>query len=218
MTQDELRVAVLRYYWNQCGLTWDEAAVARDKAMACIYSITADHFERKAGMSTNDVPGAVKANADVLAMGCWAEAADPKDKSLILVEGNENGRVIYSMFDLDRDLEYRDGMHEQDFKIFFSWKDGKTGPKWTWHDKTPFPWDKVLKTVKDGVRHSSAGALMTAADKVRAALGLKGKKLDRDRLADRGTRSVEGEEVAMSIARRLRKGIDAFLGSDTEAE
>lgn len=48
-------------------------------------------------MSTNDVPGANPKNADVLAMGCWAEH---EDGSLIFVESVEGGTVVYSIFDI----------------------------------------------------------------------------------------------------------------------
>lgn len=50
-------------------------------------------------MSTNDVPGANPVNGDKLGMGCWAEH---QDGSMILVEGTEGNRVIYSIFDMAR--------------------------------------------------------------------------------------------------------------------
>jgi len=81
-------------------------------------------------MSTNDVPGYNPANADTLKALCWAEH---KDGSLILVESTENGRVIFSMFDIsgkDKNpptsiIEFRDAMPEKGFKQTFSWNPGR---------------------------------------------------------------------------------------------
>lgn len=95
-------------------------------------------------MSTNDVPGHKAENHDQLSLGCWAEH---DDGSLILVEGNENGRVIYSVFDCAKKpiIEYRDAMQENVFKKTFSWDSANPkSEKWTWHDKTPFPWNQVI--------------------------------------------------------------------------
>lgn len=112
-------------------------------------------------MSTNDVPGANPVNSDTLKMGCWAESSD---SSLIFVESVENGRVIYSVFDRSKQpiIEYRDAMDEKQFKRYFS-KSSK-GITWTWHDKTPFPWDVVIKEgAKTGGRFSSLGDMITEA-------------------------------------------------------
>lgn len=113
-------------------------------------------------MSTNDCPGERKSNNDVLAMGCWAEH---DDGSLILVQSTEDKRVIYDVFDLKGQMpngvtsslhtggrvvmEHRDVMDEKRFKEEFSYdarKDKKDGvsERWTWHDKTPFPWQRVI--------------------------------------------------------------------------
>lgn len=115
-------------------------------------------------MSTNDVPGANPANNDELRAMCWAEH---KDGSLILVMSTEGNRVIYSVFDMSMKpiVEYRDAMPEKDFKQQFSWP--KSGDRWTWHDKTPFPWDKIIKDgAKDGLRHVSADEQISAAQRV----------------------------------------------------
>lgn len=103
-------------------------------------------------MSTNDVPGANPRNADILAEGCWAEHADG---SLILVQGMqpEQNRVIFSVFDLQKGLEYRTAMPEDSFKKRFSWKAGDPkSAKWTWHDKTDFPWDRIMEAFPPGER------------------------------------------------------------------
>jgi len=131
-------------------------------------------------MSTNDVPGSNKINNDELAMGCWAEH---KDGSLIFVQSTEGGRVIYMMFDTFTDpiTEYRDAMPEKGFKKNFSW--GKSSKiKWTWHDKTPFPWDRVIKSgARDGVHHASADDTLRAAQKLAKSLKLRGKKVKKEK-------------------------------------
>lgn len=144
-------------------------------------------------MSTNDVPGKNPSNNDVLAMGCWAESSDG---SLIFVESFENGRVIYSMFDAATDpvTEYRDALPEKDFKAAFSWqadrstlKDTKasgvpTDIKWTWHDKTPFPWDRVIKKgARDGLRYASAADHLSDARRVAESLALRAERFSEDR-------------------------------------
>jgi len=125
-------------------------------------------------MSTNDVPGHKSYNNDKLAMGCWAEH---DDGSMIFVQSTEGGRVIYMMFDLSADpiVEYRDAMPEKGFKETFSWDSSKKDSiKWTWHDKSPFPWDRVIKKgSRDGVHYASVFDQLTAAQKVSKSLQLK---------------------------------------------
>lgn len=130
-------------------------------------------------MSTNDVPGHNPANRDELAMGCWAEH---EDGSLLFVESNEANRVVYSMFDMARKppVEYRDAMAEVAFKKAFSWKD-EDDEKWTWHDKTPFPWDRVIRAgASDGTRPAFAEHQMTAAERVAESLRLRGERVAGD--------------------------------------
>lgn len=127
-------------------------------------------------MSTHDVPGAKPENHDVLAMGCWASH---DDGSLILVESVEAGRVIYSVFDTAQDpvVEYRDAMSEEVFKVRYSWRPGDDDDddniRWTWHNKTPFDWDRIMGVFPAGQKHSSAVAQLTAADRVARSLGLR---------------------------------------------
>ncbi len=133
-------------------------------------------------MSTNDVPGANPSNNDELAMGCWAEH---DDGSLMFVESTEGARVIYSMFDMVKSppIEYRDAIPESSFKKTFSWKPGGGGSteKWTWHDKTPFPWDRVIKAgASDGGRLAFAEHTMSAAERVAESLKLRGAAVSRD--------------------------------------
>lgn len=168
-------------------------------------------------MSTKDVPGARADNNDELAMGCWAEHSDG---SMIFVESAEAGRVVYSIFDRGRDpiTEYRDAMDEDDFKEFFSWSDGKGGKRskkgktpepWTWHDKTPFPWDKIIgKGARDGMRFASARDQLSAAERVAESLKLRGEEV---RLRDL---DPAAKDLVSGIAGRLKRAIDAFLGED----
>lgn len=132
-------------------------------------------------MSTNDVPGNNPSNNDQLAMGCWAEH---DDGSMIFVESTEAGRVIYSIFDMAKapPIEYRDAMPEATFKKNFSWDPkNKKSEKWTWHDKTPFPWDRIIKAgATDGGRPAAAEHILNAAERVAESLKLRGAEVSRD--------------------------------------
>jgi hypothetical protein len=168
-------------------------------------------------MSTNDVPGHNPANLDALAMGAWAEH---EDGSLILVESNEGGRVIYSIFDISKTpiVEFRDAMPEVNFKREYSWDPARPGAeRWTWHDKTPFPWDRVIKEgARDGVRYASARDQLTAAERVAEKLRLRGEEYDdrhddrRDREMARVSTMMGGiqralDELPRNIAREIRR-------------
>lgn len=131
-------------------------------------------------MSTYDVPGHNPTHGDRLAMGCWAEHSDG---SMIFVEAVEAGTVVYSIFDVAQDppVEYRDAMPESGFKSQFSFG-GKFGD-WTWHDKTPFPWDRVMQNFPSGSRRPSADAEMSAARRVAESLKLRAERI-RERSSD----------------------------------
>ena len=164
-------------------------------------------------MSTNDAPGAVARNRDELAMGCWSEH---EDGSLLFVESTENGRVIYSIFDMSDDddiVEYRDSMKEKAFKKHFTWRadaddDDLAQIKWTWHDKTPFPWDRVIaEGAKDGPRYTHADKQLSAAAKVARSRELKGVPLDpasKTHLVEQ----THGKKVAKAIRKAIQKAID----------
>lgn len=159
-------------------------------------------------MSTNDVPGANPVNADKLGVGCWAEH---EDGSLIFVESTEGGRVIYSVFDTSEKpvIEYRDSMAEGAFKKQFSWmpSDGSTKDKWTWHDKSPFPWDRIIKKgARDGRRDVSAEETLTAAARIRKSREIRrGHPVDEAEVETR-VDSLRGK--AKSIIKQLQKAID----------
>ncbi len=158
-------------------------------------------------MSTNDVPGYKDENRDELACGAWAEH---DDGSMIFVESTEINRVIYSVFDMAHDppIEYRDAMPEASFKKTYSWPGSKD--KWTWHDKTPFPWDRIIKQFKDGPKPAAADHSITAAERIRTSrerhstaaqrvadeLRLRGEELDHSDFEDRMER-VLGKVAGM---------------------
>jgi hypothetical protein len=158
-------------------------------------------------MSTNDVPGAKAANNDALAMGCWAEH---DDGSMIFVEGVEAGKVVYSIFDLATDppVEYRDSMVEHGFKTQFTWDpkaQSTKSLKWTWHDKTPFPWDTVMQDFSPGQRHGSAVATISAAARVAESLRLKaGDVVERQNVTPQRQRDVR------TVLETIQKAIEAL--------
>lgn len=154
-------------------------------------------------MATNDVPGANPVNKDTLALGCWAEH---EDKSLIFVEAVEAGTVVYSIFDVSQTppVEYRDAMQEQTFKTRFSWKTGDKD-KWTWHDKSPFPWDRVMEDFPSGQRNASVGGWVSAAQRVAESLRLRAEKV-RDRQTERPTL----QRAAQTIMRGIQEAIDSL--------
>jgi len=166
-------------------------------------------------MSTHDVPGYNPANADTLKALCWAEH---KDGSLILVESTENGRVIFSMFDMSGKnkkpptsiIEFRDAMPEKGFKQTFSWNPKKPdSEKWLWKDKTPFPWDRIIKVgSKDGMRYVSADDQINAAQRVAKAMNLigQGKPIDIDKVkAFMTTVGVKGRTIRDKVQRAINE-------------
>lgn len=126
-------------------------------------------------MSTSDVPGAVATNYDDLHVGCWAEH---EDGSLIFVEGTEEGSIVYCIFDVAKALAYRDAMAEKGFKKQFSYDAKKKDSiKWTWHDKTPFDWSRVMD-LPPGPAYPSAAHQLSAAEQVAQKLKLRAESID----------------------------------------
>lgn len=163
-------------------------------------------------MSTSDVPGlkdkktGKSKHNDELGMGCWAEH---EDGSMIFVESTEDGRIVYSVFDLggDEAVEYRDSMSEKGFKKAFSrtdkkGKDDKYATPWTWHDKTPFPWDRVIEAgSRDGGRFASADSLMSAAERVARSRSMHRRKFDYD------SALTKAGSVGSQIVNKLQRAI-----------
>jgi hypothetical protein len=115
-------------------------------------------------MATPDVPGSNPRNGDTLHDRCWAEHSDG---SYVKVDGIENGRVVFEVFDTSKNpiVEYRDAMPEDQFKRQFSW-DAKdpASIRWTWHDRTNFPWEVLFqKGLQSGSRIAFGRDVIRAA-------------------------------------------------------
>lgn len=172
----------------------------------CRFMVPMLEIKKEIIVSTNDVPGASSVHNDELAMGCWAEH---EDGSLIFVESTENSRVIYSMFDVTSDpiTEYRDSMPEQGFKKAFSYTAGTSDIPWTWHDKTPFPWDRIISLgARDGVRHAHADDLISAAEKVARSRKLHDRGFDPDNYSHLG--NEKRERPNSSIINKIQRAIN----------
>lgn len=160
-------------------------------------------------MSHHDVPGANAANGDELAMGCWAEH---KDGSLVYVSSTEGGRVVFEMFDdLDKDpiTAYRHAMTEREFKRAFSWPPtGTSAVEWTWHDKTPFDWDRIIgKGLRPGMRYASADDQMSAAERVARSMDVRGTRRNRSDYREM-VDAVLNHPAARDIIRGVQDAID----------
>lgn len=161
-------------------------------------------------MSTKDVPGANAANKDVLAAGSWAEH---DDGSLIFVKGTENDQVVFEIFDVAEDppVSYTDAMRLTAFEDHFSRPPtGSSDEEWTWHDKTPFPWDRVMATFdRPRPQVADVHAALSAAARVAKSLRMRGREIDPAQLEA----AVEqtGDAAAISLVRRFQKALDAFV-------
>jgi len=167
-------------------------------------------------MATNDVPGSNSFNRDVLAMGSWAEH---DDGSLLLVISTEGNRVIYELFDVSGNdaVCYRDAMPIGDFNKAFSWDSNKfvtdtngrriPKEKWLWHDKTPFPFDKVMDNnlLKQGIVPISAAQQISAAAKVAQSLKLRAEKLDTDNFRNK---IMAGTSIVSSLKDKFARALD----------
>jgi len=157
-------------------------------------------------MSTEDVPGANPANKDVLAAGCWAEH---EDGSLLYVKGTENDQVVYELYDLDQDppVSYQDAMREEAFKKAFSYPPvGRSKEKWTWHDKTPFPWHRVMRTFdKPRPDYADVHDRLSAAERTARSLRLRAQKLTPEGVAPMTPQSVPAG--GRGIVAKLKKAI-----------
>ena len=155
-------------------------------------------------MSTGDVPGANPVNGDDLHIGCWAEHSDG---SLILVEGAEGGNIVYSIFDVSRDppVEYRDAMSEDDFKADY------TQAGWTWHDKTAFPWERIMRVFPSGQKDVSIGHTLTAAQELANRRSLRGVQMAQDDISHRTDQPMTPPQ--RDIMGRIQNALDAAAKS-----
>lgn len=169
-------------------------------------------------MSTNDVPGSNPANGDKLEMGNHAEHADG---SRLFIEGTEGGLVTYSMFDMSKRpvVEYRDRMAEAEFRKRFA-PDRARNRVWTWHDKTPFPWDEVIKEgAQPGVRLAGAADQITLAREVAESLSLRAREVLTPELERRQQAFTQLEQKSPDVAAALQAFLDSLtrLPSDPAA-
>lgn len=171
-------------------------------------------------MSTEQVPGSNVENHDELHVGCWAEH---KDGSMILVEGvTDDGVVVFSMFDFSdkkNPIEYRSSMPINGFNKSFSYNADDDRSKkiiWTWHDKTLFPWDRVMSSLKDGVKDISADKTISAATRLIESLGTKisGKPLTKMRAKD--LQKYVKPSLASNVLQRIQKAISGLGISEVE--
>jgi hypothetical protein len=153
-------------------------------------------------MATDEVPGHNPANQDKLHIGCWAEH---EDGSLLYVEGMESGNVIYLIIDpTPPAMQYRHALPEPTFKVRYSWDPTKPkADKWTWHDKTAFPWDRVMKLSK-GEEFVDAEEQLSAARRVADSLKLKGEKLLEEKPA------ATNQPDAMAILLQMKRALAAL--------
>lgn len=165
-------------------------------------------FGDRLEMSTYDVPGANPINGDELKMGAWAEHPDG---SMIHVESTENNRVVYHLFDTSKQpvIRYLDTMPEVSFKKTFSWKDGSKD-KWIWHDKTPFPWDRVIAAGFSDGYTPAAGDIRTAAERIAQHLGLEGRRLREEDILHRADQTAPANAIMAKIGRAMDALVDAW--------
>lgn len=169
-------------------------------------------------MATNDVPGYNPTNSDTLHDRCWAESSEQNDESLIYVMSVENGKVVFIVYDLKPGapaLHFMDSMHEADFKKFFSW-DPKSGKqtKWTWHDKTPFPVDRIMRYEQPhGQSPAFASDHMSAAQRVADRLQKRFADVDFDAIRHRAPRTSDGGGFQDFLG-KIGRALDKYIGDD----
>ncbi len=164
-------------------------------------------------MSTNDVPGANPVNKDYLDRGAWAE--DKDQTSLVHVIGKEAGSVVFQLYDLDENpiIFYQNAMIESEFKDFFSVPPvGTSEVEWTWHDKTDFPFDRVMKRFSSKASyHADVQEQMSAAKRINAKLKMKAQRLtEADVSAQMDQERGRGLAIIDAIGNALSKIRDQF--------
>ena len=128
-------------------------------------------------MATPDVPGANPKNNDKLSALNWAEH---DDGSLVIVYQVTEKEVVFSLFDSEK--EFKSKMNRKEFERQFS-KNVTKKPSdskivWTWHDKTPIPWDRALQSRSRIMTITET----TAAHKVGRAINAEAGKIDKKAL------------------------------------
>lgn len=154
-------------------------------------------------MATSDVPGANPRNADELGAGCWAEHGDG---SLLFVLSTEDKRVVAELFDMSEEpiVAYKFATSRSDFEARFSYPPTGTSPdRWTWHDKTPFPWERVIKK-RARPRPEIADALeqITAAKRIAKSMQARARKI----------RTQDIEHRTEAVTEKRTRGIRERIG------
>jgi len=159
-------------------------------------------------MSTTAVPGADPKNLDQLDQGCWAE--DAGQTSLVHVIGHEHGSVVFQLYDLSETpiIFYQDAMLAKDFKDFFSVPPfGTSDVTWTWHDKTNFPFDRVMKRFSSKTsHHADVQDQLSIVQKIAQKLHMTGSRLAKEELtAQVEQQRSRGEAIIEVIGEALGK-------------
>jgi hypothetical protein len=113
-------------------------------------------------------------------------------------------------------VEFRDAMPQKGFEDLFSYTLNKRkGRKpigdviWTWHDKTPFPWENIIEEgSKDGLRYASADDQISAAQRVAKARNLlnQGRVVSVDKVkAFMTTVGVKGRTIRDKVQRAINE-------------
>jgi hypothetical protein len=155
-------------------------------------------------MSTLDVPSYGTARNDELKALMWGEH---KDGSLVFVASTENHRVVFQIFDLSagKVIEYRDAISVDDFKRKFSWSspDKLPGGPWAWHDKMPFPWDRVIAAgAPSGTGFASVQDVLDHAADIKAS---------RDRLIGGTAAQIVASDLKLQGMELLREEIERLF-------
>lgn len=171
-------------------------------------------------MSTTDCPGYGSASFDKLMRGCWAEH---EDGSLIYIKDiDENDRVIFELYELKDKVYpvyYQHALAKKDFEKTFSFdpkkkKNDKINLIWSWHNRTPFPWDKVMKYVDRPVPvAANVEDQVSAVAKVVDSLHIRMREvLDRDHvLAEQGLEKRPISASSKTIFQRLRNAMNELV-------
>jgi hypothetical protein len=125
-----------------------------------------------------------------------------------LVQSTEGGRIVYMMFDTATEpvTEYRDAMPEQGFKKAFSWNPAdKDSVKWTWHDKTPFPWERVIRQgAAPGFHFPSADDQLSVAARIAASRHARSMEFDEEgsqHLVEKKLKGKTGKRIIKALQR-----------------
>ena len=101
-------------------------------------------------------------------------------------------------------------MPKAGFEKEFSWTaDGKKSEKdrWLWHNRTPFPWDRVIKAgMPSGTRIPMASGVMTAAQRIADSRQLNGVPADPESVKHRM------DLMSMPGVRRMIGGLQRAIG------